>query len=61
MNIEEVLSKLVEAYNRFLQLPVQHDDDLRDFTDGIHRCQHVLAIRIAREARPDLFYNKEEI
>jgi len=56
--MEEVLNLLMEAYNKFLELPIQHESDSIEFTDGIHKCQHILAIRVAREHRPDLFYNK---
>lgn len=43
---------LVEAAQAFWALPVQHPDEEREFIDGIHACQNVLTIRIARRHYP---------
>jgi hypothetical protein len=48
----EVMDALVAAWNRFSELTHQHPDELRDFADGIHRCQDLLAVRIARREYP---------
>lgn len=47
-----VMDALVEAANAFGQLPTQHLDEPRDFCDAIHRCQDLLAVRIARRHYP---------
>lgn len=56
---EKVLSLLVDCFNEFTKLPTQHPNESQDFCDGIHKCQYVLAMRFAREARPDIFPIKE--
>lgn len=43
---------LIEAVNAFAGLPRQHPDEMRDFVDGIHRCQDALALRIVRRHYP---------
>lgn len=48
----EALDALVVAANIFGKLERQHPDELRDFVDGIHRCQYLLAMRVARRAFP---------
>lgn len=51
----QVMNNLIDAYNVFLQLDHQHPNELSDFVEGIHKCQYVLAMRVAREAEPDIF------
>ena len=58
-NEEEILTDLVNAWNKFRKLESQHPDELEDFANGIHKCQYVLAMRFARESRPDLFPKKQ--
>lgn len=52
---EEIVDILSNAFNEFIKLESQHPDELRDFADGIHKCQYVLGMRIAREHCPDIF------
>ena len=59
INEEEILTDLVNAWNKFGKLESQHPNELEDFADGIHKCQYVLAMRFARESRPDLFPKKQ--
>lgn len=47
------MDALVEAANRYGALPIQHPDEPRDFCDAVHRCQDLLAIRIARREYPE--------
>lgn len=42
-------------WNEFVKLDSQHPDEQRDFADGIHKCQYIIGMRIARDGRPDLF------
>lgn len=57
MNKDEkkVTDYLVKAYNEFVKLNSQHPDELRDFTDGIHKCQYLIGMRVARKAEPKIF------
>lgn len=48
----QVMDALVKAFNAFCSLEQQHPDERRDFKDGIHRCQDLLAVRIARRKYP---------
>jgi len=50
---QEVMDALLLAYNKFCSLDRQHPDEGRDFTDGIHRLQDILAVRIARREYPE--------
>lgn len=53
---KELIKKLSDIYNEFSsKLYSQHPNELSDFADGIHKCQYVLAMRMAREHYPDLF------
>ncbi len=44
---------LQKAYARFLNMPRQHPDEMRDFVDSFHRLQDLLAVRIVRRLYPD--------
>jgi hypothetical protein len=55
---EKVLKMLAQCWNEFLKLEVQHPMERREFCDGIHRCQDIIAVRVARKYRPDMFPNK---
>lgn len=47
-----VADHLVEAVNAFGELERWHPDELREFVDGIHRCQDQLAWRIVQRTYP---------
>lgn len=49
----EVMDNLLAAFNKFCALDRQHPDELRDFVDGIHKCQDLLAVRIVRRVYPE--------
>ena len=51
---KELVKKLADIYNEFTELCSQHPNELSDFADGIHKCQYVLAMRMARYHYPDL-------
>ncbi|MCJ7747849.1 MAG: hypothetical protein MUP27_08900 [Desulfobacterales bacterium] len=48
----EVMDRLMDAYRLFHRLTKEHPDELRDFVDGLHRCQDVLAVRVCRRIYP---------
>lgn len=52
LNSEEavVLMALVNTFNLFLELDVEHEDDAREFANAIHVCQNIIM------ARPTLRY-----
>ena len=47
-----VLNALADAANLFHDLERQHPNELREFVDGIHRCQALLALRACRRRFP---------
>ena len=49
---EKCLHHLSASYGVFLDLPIQHPDDMRDFVDAVHRIQDLIAMRIARRLFP---------
>ena len=49
----EVADALIQAFNAYSALPMQHPDEMNDFTRGIHSLQALLAVRIARRCYPD--------
>jgi hypothetical protein len=49
---QAIMDKLMAAYEAFLKLDREHPDELREFVDGIHRCQDVLGMRVLRRAVP---------
>ncbi len=55
-----VLNHLVDAFNEFIKLKSQHPDEQRDFADGIHKCQYLLGMRIARKYEPEIFPRKKK-
>jgi hypothetical protein len=48
---QTVLSHLVDAWNAFLRLPIEHSDDIDEFRHGIHALQKQI---MARPARRDI-------
>lgn len=53
---KQVLELLAEAFNQFFRLnslEPGHPDDLTEFKDGIHRCQMIVAWRLARRTDPE--------
>jgi hypothetical protein len=52
---EQILGLLRDAWNLYVTLPKQHIEDIDLFGSGINQCQMIMAMRVARAARPDLF------
>lgn len=48
----EVMDALVEAFDCYLELPVQHPDESSEFRYHIHMLQGLLACRVARRDHP---------
>ena len=53
-----VMDALIYAWNQFAQLEIQHPSDVPYFVDGIHKCQQLLALRVARREYPDGWYKE---
>lgn len=49
----EVMDALVAAVEAFGRLDRQHPQELSEFVSGIHTCQHLLAVRLARYHHPE--------
>ncbi len=43
-----VVDRLVEAWNAFVELPREHNDDVTEFRHGIHRLQEKVMCRPIR-------------
>ncbi len=50
-----ILDLLSQAYNEFIQLPVQHEAEQQIFCNAIHQAQLVVMARDARRINPELF------
>lgn len=53
----KVMVGLVEAWNAFLALPVEHPDDIDEFRRGIHALQFMLLSRPTRRGLAKSFNN----
>lgn len=47
---QAVLTKLVEAWNLFIALPVEHPDQLAEFRHGLHDLQRQIMVRPLRRS-----------
>lgn len=56
---KEVLQMLGTAFNKFLTLPNRSQDDNSEYRDAIHRCQQLIALRVARRANPEIWNQPE--
>lgn len=54
---QEVMDLIVQAYENYIQIEPMHPDHIREFVDGIHKCQTVLKSRVVTRDYPDIFYN----
>lgn len=46
---QDVIDHLVRSWNAFLDLPIQHSDDITEFRHGIHRLQEKVLARPTRK------------
>lgn len=51
-NIIHLLQIIYEEYS---SLPEQHDSDMKEFVEALHRLQHLVMIRSVRRNYSDLF------
>lgn len=52
---KEVLSHLVQAWEKFVSLPNTSEHNLKEYQTAIHACQQLIALRVARRADPDVW------
>lgn len=50
---QQVMDKLMECYDLFIEIDKEHPDEMRNFVDGVHRIQEVLAMRTVRRSYPE--------
>ncbi len=50
---QRVHDLLMDAYQAFVDLDSDHPDELRDFTDALHRLQDLLGVRVCRRSYPE--------
>jgi hypothetical protein len=55
----EVADHLFSANEAFTDLPVEHEDDQREFEYHVHMLQGLLAVRVARRAYPGGWLNTQ--
>ena len=55
----ELLKKLGESYNLYTVLDKRSEADNKEFVDAIHRCQQLIALRVARRANPEVWAQPE--
>lgn len=57
---EKVMDSLIEAWNGFIKLPIQHPSEKKEFEHHTHILQGLLAIRSTRRDHPKGWFNSEE-
>jgi len=56
---KDVLSHLAQAWEKFVALPQNSTDNLKEYQESIHRCQQLVALRVARRADPEVWTQPE--
>ena len=54
-----ILYKLVEVYSLFSSLDKKSPADCGEFIDAIHKCQQLIALRVARRIDVDVWHQPE--
>ena len=52
----KVMKHIINAYHAFIKLTPDHQNEIKEFVDGVHCLQDILALRIVRRAFPDGWY-----
>lgn len=52
---KELLLKIVDVWNYYNSLPIQHPNEKNEFATGIHILQHIAGMRILRKEHPEIF------
>lgn len=58
---QEIMNKIVEAHNMYVNLYHTHPSDLPEWVNSIHDLQKILGMRVLRRELPETFpsYNCE--
>ena len=56
---KRALGYLAQAWNIFVKLDAKSDYDNQEFRDSIHRCQEMIALRVARRVDRDIWTQYE--
>lgn len=56
---KEVMSRIVEAHNLFVKLPIQHPFDNSEWVSIVHQLQRIIMSRVAVRANPEIYLNNE--
>ncbi len=51
----EILGKLEDAHNLYVELEQTHPSDIKDWANSIHDLQKLIAIRTTRRDYPSIF------
>jgi hypothetical protein len=51
---KEVLRNLVFAWDTYVKIE-KKDSSIKEFNDAIHRCQQLIALRVARRVNPEVW------
>lgn len=57
---QNIIDLLQQIYEEFSSLENQHDSDLKEFVEALHRLQHLVMIRSVRRKYPDFFPIKKK-
>jgi hypothetical protein len=52
---KNIIYMLQSLYEEFSSLEEQHESDLKEFVESLHRLQHLVMIRCVRRNNQDLF------
>lgn len=50
-----IITLTADCYNSWCSLTARNDADNEEFMRAIHRAQHLIALRVARRADPDVW------
>lgn len=56
---QEILELLVEAHNKYVRLPIQHPDDVKDWVNKLHDLTRVIMVRPTVRKYPEIFLNND--
>lgn len=52
---KKIIDHLASAWNEFVKLDKEHPDEQNDFANGIHQCQYIMGMRVARKHESKIF------
>ena len=53
------MDALATAWNEFARLDMTHPSDMPEFTNGIHKCQQILGMRVLQRDYPEGYPTKK--